>query len=185
MKKVVGFNGSPRVGFNTETLVGKVLEGAEKAGAGIKLFNLDRMDIKPCRGCLACRRDGVCSIKDDMTELISEIKNSDAIVLGSPVYMLQMTAQTKTFVDRLFPLINSDFSSVLKEGIKALLVFTQGAAEPEAFSTYFEHTESMFGHFGFSVEKTLVAGNTGTKGDVEKQEELMARAEELGRKLVQ
>ncbi len=185
MKKVIGFNGSPRVGFNTETLVGKVLEGAEKAGAGTKLFNLDRMDIKPCRGCMACRRDGVCSIKDDMTELISEIKSSNAIVLGSPVYMLQMTAQTKTFVDRLFPLIRSDFSSVLKEGTKAALVFTQGAENSEAFANYFEHTENMFKHFGFSVEKTLVAGNTGAKGDVEKQEELIVKAEELGRKLAQ
>jgi len=119
-----------------------------------------------------------------MTVLISEIKNSDAVVLGSPVYMLQMTAQAKTFVDRLFPLMKSDYSSALKEGTKAALVFTQGTVEPEAFSTYFEHTESMFRHFGFSVEKTLVAGNTRIKGDVEKQEDLMENAEELGRILV-
>ncbi len=183
MSKIIGINGSPRVGFNTEVLVKKILEGAEKAGATTKLFNVDRMDIKPCRGCMACRKDGICSIKDDMTEVLAEIKNSNAMVLGSPVYMLQMTAQAKTFVDRLFPLIRGDFTSVLDPGTKAALVFTQGQPDTTAFSSYFEHTENMFKHFGFDVQKTFVAGGTGKKGDVEKQEELMDKAAMLGEEL--
>lgn len=183
--KVTGFNGSPRVGFNTESLVSRVLEGAEKSGAETQLFNLARMDISGCRGCLACRRDGICSIKDDMTDLIAEIVSSDAIVLGSPIYMLQMTSQAKAFVDRLFPLIRSDFSSVLKEDTKAALVFTQGTTETEAFSSYFEITESLFKAFGFSDVRTLVAGATRGKGDVEKQDALIAEAIERGRSLAQ
>jgi len=184
MSKVIGINGSPRVGFNTETLVKKVLEGAEKAGATTRLFNVDKMDVKPCKGCMACRKEGICSIKDDMTEVIAEIKSSTAIVLASPVYMLQMTAQAKTFVDRLFPLIKSDFTSVLDAGTKAALVFTQGQPDTTVFNNYFEHTENMFKHFGFDVEKTFVAGGTGKKGDVEKQEDLMNKAEALGKVLV-
>ena len=45
-----------------------------------------------------CRRDGICSIKDDMQEIITEIGNSDAVVIDLLIYMLQMTTQTKTFV---------------------------------------------------------------------------------------
>ena len=183
MKRVTGFCGSPRKGLNTESLVKKVLEGAENKGAEIKLYNLAKMNISGCKGCLACRKDGICSIKDDMQEIIAEIKNSDAVVIGSPVYMLQMTAQTKAFVDRLFPLIRGDFTPVLK-GTKAVWAFTQGAENTEAFRSYFEHNESMLKLFGFIVEKTLVAGNTSVKGDVEKQENVIKEAVEIGSNLV-
>jgi len=182
--KVLGFSGSPKKGSNTEQLVRKVLEGAERKGATTKLHNLAKMDISGCKGCLVCRKEGTCSIKDDMQEIVAEIKSSDAIVIGSPIYMMQMASQTKAFVDRLFPLIKADYTSVLKEGTKAAWVFTQGTADTDAFRAYFDHNESMFGYFGFSVEKTLVVGNTRAKGDLEKQEAKMEEALELGGKLV-
>ncbi len=183
--KVLGFSGSPRKGFSTENLVKKVLEGAEQQGAETTFFQISKMNISACKGCLACRKDGICSIKDDMQDIIADIKNSDAVVIGSPVYMLQMTAQTKAFVDRLFPLIKADFTSVLKKGTNAVLMFTQGTEDTEAFRTYFEHNESVFKMFGFSVEKTFAAGNTRAKGDLEKQEQVIQEAVEIGRNLVE
>jgi len=181
--KVIGFNGSPRKGFNTEQLVNKVLEGAEKKGAETKLFNLAKMDISPCRACLACRRDKPCSIKDDMADIITEIKNSDAVVIGSPVFMLQMSAQTKAFVDRLFPLVKSDETSSLKKGTKALCLFTQGTEYPEAFKAYFDHNELAIKYFGFDVQKTFVVGNLSKKKDLLQREEAIKNAIELGENL--
>lgn len=116
-----------------------------------------------------------------MQEIIPEIKNSDAVVIGSPVYMLQITSPTKAFVDRLFPLIIGYFTPVLK-GKKAVWAFTQGTENTEAFRNYFEHDESMFRLFGFAVEKTLVAGNTRVKGDMEKN--VLKEAVEIGNNLV-
>ncbi len=181
--KVLGFNGSPRRGFNTEKLVQTVLEGAEQKGAETTMFNLASMNISACKGCLACRKEGICSIKDDMEEIIREIKSADAVAIGSPVYMLQMTAQTKAFVDRLFPLIRSDFTSVLKEGTRVAWLFTQGAEAAEAFRTYFDYNETMFKYFGFTVETTLVAANTGSRGDLTQQKAKIQEALELGGKL--
>ena len=184
MKKVIGFSGSPRVGHNTDNLVNKVLGGAKNKGAETKFYNIQKQNISGCVACMACRKDGICSIKDDMNDIIAEIKNADAVVFGSPVYMLQMTGQTKIFVDRLSPLIKGDFTSNLREGIKAQWVFTQGAEDPELFRTYFDHNESIFKMFGFLVEKTMVVGSTGGKGDLEKQEEAIKLAFETGEKLI-
>jgi multimeric flavodoxin WrbA len=48
---VVGFVGSPRKGMNTDTLVGRVLEGAKSVGADIEKIYLNDLEIKPCQAC--------------------------------------------------------------------------------------------------------------------------------------
>ena len=98
--------------------------------------------------------------------------------------MKQMTAQAKAFIDRLYPLIKSDFTSALKEGTKSINVFTQATQDVQAFNSYFEHNESTLDEFGFDVEKTLVAGNTLVKGDLEKQDELLKKALGIGENLI-
>jgi len=181
--KVLGFVGSPRKNFNTEKLVNEVLEGAKTNGAETKLYNLSKMNIQGCNACRACKEKGVCVIDDDMQEVVKEMRTADAIVVGSPVYMYQMTGYTKTFIDRLYPIIKSDFSTTLKEGAKAVLIFTQGQADTEKFRAYFDHNEKTFQLFGFSVEKTLVAGGTREKNDVVKNEEVMGEAKNIGANL--
>ena len=183
--KVIGFCGSARKGFSTDQLVNKILQGAETKGAEIKFYNLSKMNISPCKGCLLCRsKEGECSIKDDMDMLRAEINSSNAVVIGSPIYMMQMNAQTKIFIDRLFPIIKADFGSTLKDGTKAVFAFTQGTKDTNAFRNYFEHNENMMRHFGFDVLKTIVAGNTRAKGDLEQQPDKIKEAIELGNNLI-
>ena len=64
--KIVGIEGSPRTGGNTETLLGAVLEGARKAGAEGRIIKLWERDVRPCTGCGACRPTGNCVLEDDM-----------------------------------------------------------------------------------------------------------------------
>ncbi|BDZ70449.1 flavodoxin family protein [Methanobacterium petrolearium] len=100
--KVVGFTGSPRKNSNTEILVKEALKGAGAAGADTAIFNLNQMSIKPCQACMHCKsHEGECDIRDDMQIIYNEIQDADAFILGSPVYMWQMTAQAKLFTDRL------------------------------------------------------------------------------------
>lgn len=57
IKKVIGFNGSPRKGFNTDIMVQKCLEGAKSTGAITKLYQIsDLKNINPCQSCLQCKR---------------------------------------------------------------------------------------------------------------------------------
>ncbi len=113
--KVIGLVGSPRKNSNTQIMVDEILKGASEAGAETKVFNLDEMDINPCKACMYCKENkGECAIDDHMQMLYQEIKESNAFVLGSPVYMGQMSAQSKIFTDRLYALFNTGFEGKIR-----------------------------------------------------------------------
>ena len=44
VKKIVAINASPRLGWNTDTLVTEAAKGAEAAGAAVEKFNLYRLE---------------------------------------------------------------------------------------------------------------------------------------------
>ena len=157
--KILGFIASPRKEGNTAWAVNKILEGAKEHGAEIQSWSSCDLDIKPCKGCLACVENGKCAIKDDMQKIYDELKHADAVVLGSPVYMGQMSGQAKVFTDRLFAQITPRFSPRFKEenvGKKLILLFTQGNPDSEMFRSYFDYTKSMFKLLEFDVKGLYV-----------------------------
>jgi multimeric flavodoxin WrbA len=106
--KIVGICGSPRKG-NSEWMLRKLLETAAKSGAETELLLLREMDIKPCRGCLACEaggseRKGICVIKDDMAGVFPKLLAADIIVLATPVYFSMLSGLLKNFMDRTCPI---------------------------------------------------------------------------------
>jgi len=181
---VFGFSGSPRQGANTDRLVAAVLAGAAEAGATTRLLRPTDLAMQPCRACMWCRENRGCSIQDDFSPLWPELYEADALVIGSPVYMWQMTAQTKTLVDRLYPVLNADFSSRMSKRPKLALCFTQGHPDGNSFRPYFEHTAAMLRFLGFDVQPPLSATGTRAPDAIEAQTELLARARALGRSLV-
>ena len=181
--KVIGLSGSPRKEANTDRLVAQVLAGAQTAGAETEFFRIADLNIKGCISCYYCKSHDTCSIKDDMQGLYKEIHAADAVVIGSPVYMGQMSGQTKTFIDRLLPLLNADFTTRLKKHPALISVFTQGQPDTGMFKPYMENTHRMLGFLGFNPKEIVVAGGTREKADVDKQMDLMARAKALGASL--
>ena len=94
--RIVYISGSPRKMSNTDYLLMWML--SETAGEFIKISDYW---IEPCRSCWKCLRVGRCIIDDDMSnELMSRLLGADAIILGSPVYFNNVSAQLKAFIDR-------------------------------------------------------------------------------------
>ena len=162
--KITAIIASPRKNGNTAFVVNKILEGAKEQGAETYPWHFSDLDIGPCTGCLCCHTEGDrgCIIDDDMQELYDGIEQADVLVLGSPVYMGQMSAQAKIFTDRLFAQISPRFSPYYKEKVtrkKLLLVFTQGNPDHGMFKEYFDYTKKMFQLLEFDVgEVVVVAG---------------------------
>jgi multimeric flavodoxin WrbA len=186
--KIVGFVASPRKQGNTALVVDKVLEGARGKGAATKLFCSGDLDIRPCQGCYGCKNgDSGCVVKDDMQKLYGELKSADALVLGSPVYMGQMTAQAKIFTDRLFASHSPRFSPYFKEEnaarTKMVLVFTQGNPDSGLFQPYFDYTKELFQVLGFDVKDTQVIAGL-RNGPAHERKELQASLYELGASLL-
>ncbi len=156
MKKVVAFIGSPRKDGNTATVIGEILRGAQAAGAETQVFDLYALDIRPCQSCFTCRKEPACSQQDAMPAVYEAIKSADAVVIGSPVYMHQVTGQTKTFFDRLFPFMDAGFHPRFGTK-KTVMVYAQGNPEPQAFAAAFADNAAILKVMGLDVVATLVA----------------------------
>jgi multimeric flavodoxin WrbA len=107
--KVIAIHGSPRtIRSSTRRFAGLVLEGAAESGAVTEMIDLADYRITPCTACEACSLSGTCIFGDDVTALIVRMREADAIVLGSPVYIDNISGQMKVFFDRLADAIHSD-----------------------------------------------------------------------------
>ena len=105
--KVIGVNGSMRKDGNTAILIRTIFAELEKEGIETELIQLPDMNISPCRitqgkQCLACMGKENCVFTDDDFHIIFEkIVEADGLILGSPVYGADITAEMKIFLDRL------------------------------------------------------------------------------------
>lgn len=105
--KIFAVNGSPNAEKGmTHVLLQTFLEGAQEAGAETETVFLQKKKISYCLGCFDCwvKTPGECVHDDDMDELLEKVLEADYFVLGTPLYVDGMTAQTKTFLDRILPL---------------------------------------------------------------------------------
>lgn len=99
----VAINGSPRKGGNTEILLKRVLEPLTTAGWETELVQVGG---KPIRGCMACgkcaeKKNLQCVVDNDIfNEMMARMLKADAIILGSPTYFTDVTAEMKALLDR-------------------------------------------------------------------------------------
>ena len=99
-KSVLILSGSPRRGGNSDILCDEFMKGAIEAGTKVEKIRVSEKNISYCKGCYACKNTGICAIKDDMTDILQKIIDTDVLVLASPVYFYSIDAQLKAVIDR-------------------------------------------------------------------------------------
>ena len=105
--KILAFNGSPRKTWNTATLLKHALDGAASQGAETELFNLYDYNYTGCKSCFACKRIGSksygrCALRDEITPLLDAAHEADAFIIGSPIYLGNLTSGMRAFLERLY-----------------------------------------------------------------------------------
>lgn len=103
--KVLLVNGSPRRAGNTAALLKEIGRAFHAPNDVVLYHDLIDMDVRDCIGCMKCKRSDACALDDDMTALYNEIREADAIVVGSPIYVGAETGITKCFLDRIYALL--------------------------------------------------------------------------------
>ena len=99
--KVVGINGSARTEGNTAIIMNIVFEELNKQGIETELVQLSNDTIAPCKGCFLCKGKSNCVFtKDNFNEYFTKITLADGILLGSPVYSADVSANMKAFLER-------------------------------------------------------------------------------------
>jgi multimeric flavodoxin WrbA/protein-tyrosine-phosphatase len=98
---VLGFQGSPRKKGNTSFLLKNFMQAVEKLGAQTCTIEVSQKNIIPCKEYVVCERKGYCPIDDDVkTEIYPLIRQAEVVVLATPIFFFNMTAQLKAIVDR-------------------------------------------------------------------------------------
>jgi len=101
--KVVAFNGSGRKDGNTAILIGHVFKPLEDNGIETEMVQLAGNAIRGCTACYKCREnaDGRCAITGDIiNDCIAKMVEADGIILGSPTYFADVSAELKALIDR-------------------------------------------------------------------------------------
>ena len=114
MMKVLLINGSPNAKGCTYTALTEVASTLEAEGIETELIHVGHKDIRGCIGCRKCHTTGKCVFDDLVNETAPKFKESDGIVIGSPVYYASANGTLISFLDRLF--YSADFDKSMKVG---------------------------------------------------------------------
>jgi multimeric flavodoxin WrbA len=182
-KRIMVILGSPRKKGNSAKLAEQVVKGAKEQGAKVETFYLNGLDIKPCQACGKCKKAKAgCAIQDDMQSLYPKLQQAHTIVIASPVYWFNMSAQTKIFIDRLFS-IGLPERNMLKGKQFAFILayadedpFTSGAVNAlRSFQDMCQYLEAPI--------VDMLYGSASEPGEIADNRDLMNRAYELGKRL--
>lgn len=162
--KAIGIVGSPRKNGNVDTLVQAVLDGAEQAGYQTKKYMLNEMKYSGCQACDYCKSHEGCRLEDDLTSLLQDMAEADAVVFGSPIYFLQFTGQFRLMEDRMYSLIDAGFNSRLRPGKKAVIVTSQGNPDLVSYEKAAMEFADLLKMLGFEV-KDIIRMDSGSARD--------------------
>lgn len=138
-KKVLGLSFGRNMG-NTEIMIKTALKECEAAGHEVRFLRADDLDIKICTGCISCvvgmttgRGKGGCPVKDDFHILDEALMECDAVIVGSPTYVLSPTGRFKTVCDRIGPSHDITFRKAAYEEGKAAGKDEMKLPDPRSF----------------------------------------------------
>lgn len=161
---------------NTFHLVESVLTGARRLGAQTRIALIEGSEVLPCRGCDNCHRTGECPQDDGFDEIRQAVEEADGLILATPNYIANVSAQMKAFMDRCA----ADIHCLSFAGKYGISVVTSGAGSDEEVTGYLSRFLMMTGIRPVgSVHAPMAAMPHG-----EFTAEVRERAEALGEELV-
>ena len=141
-------------------------------------FDVAKMDIKPCTGCVACGYEGPCVQKDENDKIREAILSADMIVFATPLYYYGMSAQLKTVVDR-FCAYNS---SINRKHMKSALLTVAWNGDDWTFEALESHYRTLVRYLDFE-DCGMVLGYGCGSSAITKRTKYPNLAYDLGRSL--
>ena len=181
---VVGVCGSPRPGGNTDILLDKTLDGSRAAGASVQKISLGALTYSPCLECGGCGRTGTCVLDDDMRIVYDALNSADAVIVASPIFFGNLTAQLKAVVDRFqcawiakYILGRPKNSGRIVRGAFLCVSASRKRGQCEAAEKI---VKNLFATLGVEYVKAFFCQGVDAKGIVGKRPKALERAYRLG-----
>lgn len=153
MAKVVAFNGSPRKDGNTAILLNLALEELKKDGIETELIQLAGENLSGCIACYKCaeNRNQQCAIvKDRVNEYIAKMQQAEGILLGSPTYISDMSANMKALIERS-TIVSRSNGDLFKRKVGAAVIAVRRAGAT--------HVLSSINYF-FLINQMIIPGSS-------------------------
>ena len=184
MVKAIGIAGSPRRDGNSSTLLKAALAGAASAGAEVALIHLNELKFAGCQACDPCAPQGECIVKDDLAPVFAALRLADVWILASPIYRDGLSGQFKSFFDRCCWMEAKERRLPGKR--RAAMIVTYVAKEREDYRKVADTVPFYLAWMGdFGEVEVMSEGQLGPVGDAAARPDLLARAEEMGKRLVE
>jgi len=177
--KVLAISGSPRPQGNTAFLLDEVLSELEKAGIETGRIDIAQANIKPCLGHDNCAEYKKCLQHDDMDAIFKDMAEADGLIVATPVYYYNVTAQLKAFIDRHYFLYKHDISLEFKAVGVVILAEEQGL--DDTLNTLVQYLDSSFKVKAH--ELVVLTGYAAREGDAKDNAELISLARDMGQTL--
>ncbi|MDR2934557.1 MAG: flavodoxin family protein [Candidatus Adiutrix sp.] len=175
---------SPRKGSNSNALARAVAEGLVKAGGRVEFIDLAGLDIKPCLACGNCQSNGGrCSQVDGMRTAYPKLREASILVLATPVYMFNMSAQLKTFLDRCYALLCPEDNAVAGKTLAAAISYGADDLESSGAGNVVKSLQDLGRHTQMSWAG-FIHGRGLDRDALAQNGPLLEQARALGAKLI-
>jgi multimeric flavodoxin WrbA len=137
MMKVVAINGSSRKDGNTAILLNLVLDELKKEGIETELIQLAGETLSGCTACFKCaeNKDQKCAVVNDRgNEYIAKMREAHGILLGSPTYISDMTANMKALIERS-TIVSRSNGDLFKRKVGAAVIAVRRAGSTHVLSS--------------------------------------------------
>lgn len=182
---VIAVYGSGRKQGNSAFLVDRAVQNFQKVGAEVKKYYLTDMDMRPCIGCLKCRREPDCIWKDEMSILLKDIINSDFVIFGFPLYMYEASGIFSMMMNRLYPMLGGEIGKYRKrhENKRCMVIISQGAPI-FMFGGVLRRVKRALQKLGFQVLGTVKCGFGFAVGSAERSKQSCKKVDKICRKVM-
>ncbi|WP_455644798.1 flavodoxin family protein [Methanosphaera sp.] len=184
--KVIGLCASPRgENSNVKVALETALEAAAAKGAETELIDVAKLQIMGCQADNYCKaHDGKCAIDDDMQKVYKAIEEADGIILGTPIYFIDVTAQAKLVIDRMYSYFMHEPSKELFSKKNFSIITTNGGLEEEVFMPQIKAQFLAFEMLGFQTKDLVnLPGNNDPLAIKENEDQLEA-ARKVGENII-
>ena len=183
---VLGINGSPRIGGNTDILLDRALEGAARQGGRAEKVILNGLKFCPCQECEDITGDDVCVIDDDWHEVYKRVEKADAIILASPIFFGSISAQSKMMIDRFQCVWRA--KHMLKKDVfnrrkKGGFISVQASARKDFFDNAKLIVKNFFAVINVDYKEELFCPGIEEKADILRYPDILKKAFELGQRI--
>jgi len=188
---VLALAGSPRKGGNSDTLLEKVLDGIRSVeDVSVTKIYTNNCKMVACQSCGGCEKDGVCVFEDDMSPIYEHLLNLSILVVASPIYFNNISAQLKAVIDRCQShwydhYVLKSLTARTNWPRKGIFVSARGQKGLEIFKYPDKTIKAFFSNENIDYAGNVFVDSVDEKGAITGHSESLDRAFALGKETIE